>query len=468
MSIVEKLSKYLLGGLLVDWLPIDELCRLDTSFCSKKNRELFLKFVSHPNQLCWPCMTKGCVELKSYKEWSFTRGVLSRHVALNFGTEHALILFPQFASVLHNISCLVLINLQIAASMDLVCDRPIGQLTSCREISFQNCKIELFPFIVWNILEHLSIDNCEFSPEVLANCNSLTSLTIKSCWDGDDLSKFTSIACQESLRSIYFENISFKTQQHHGLLERFYKCANLTSLRLKSCLQGTDSNVLLVLLSIQFKNLTTLQYENCDYQPNTLRGLFYFPKQLTSITVDYHKDSFNSHSEHCFDSVFVEWHEVSLFHRLEHIVFTSGLVSSKLMTAIIKASPILRTLHVVGCIDNNHINSIAKNCRQLTSLQTSNQNLEDQTIITLAANCTQLTHLSLVNCSGMSEQVIFSLANNCVQLKYVNIMVTNRTANLAKLLLSKCSKLRQKNIHIAEGPKGVLSMWHATMSSFFK
>ncbi len=381
------------------WLSVKEISLLDTAYCSQDQRLSFCAIVHSICQIYAPIQTERRMI------WFILGGIKNCTANLDL-IDHKSELGKTKEIWWSNKNLFLSIR---GRSGFRKFSFPF-EFTNLRSISLKDCEIKEFPFIKWEEIEVLSIDNCQ--EEVTNSRRLIDRLEYSVCLkhlmikNMKHFKGFDGIRVSNQLISLKIENATIFCKFYDAL---FHGCTALEQVYFKHC--GMHLSSVIMLLKSSWKKVRKFYFDGVGDSHHFDSVLFHgrlitdltlscLIVPNTHLTADEKRDVMYYHQNNVQTNRYCSLEHVTI---LKQDKFWDTERTTSLVASIIIQSPNLKTFSTVNNLNDSHLELISESCRNITSIKASNQRLSDKTIDKLTLCCVGLTKLSLIACTGLAE-----------------------------------------------------------------
>jgi hypothetical protein len=474
MSQLFSLPDVLMVGVLVSWVGVVDIGRLDTAMCNKCEREHFLKFVSQSTFVIQnPCSSTG-VSGDAFAKW-----IMERQIAVSNLIISGILLRSSSERLNYLMHCgKVVRRVEVQGEpggyqnrIELFRDL----CENCPNVLDVVCEEELPPAaqvhiaVHWKQLTDLTIRIEDAGPEFISlgvNCQSLVRLELRgySQWiNGGVISSFDSYKCSGPPLSIpvaFLDVCSprlLELTAGRSLISDHYialakRCPNLRKLDVSN---GTLMDDALIALAAGCRSLHHLRLYHTFYITDVGLIEIALNGALTTLCVDgplITDAAFQAVAEHCPQLEHVtlacchELTDATLIalgqrcHNLREIDMTDSKMTRVGLNAIAAGCPLLQFLRASKCgYVGPGIEPIARHCPRLRALYA--ERMPAEAVLALAECCPLLEDVSLGFCKSVNDEAITALARGCPALRSLSIIETAATAKGLAAIREHCAHL---------------------------
>jgi hypothetical protein len=462
MSLICDLSEVLVDSLLLSWVSVEDVGRLDSAMCDGSQRPVFLSLISRDSFVLHPPICQDSDEQIDHHVDRFLAWVMRRHISVaeltvctsfTCDTEKR----PKFLERHGN--HIAKVNLGNAGGTLSNCKAALNDLCAlCPNVTVFECRRPVgtaaYTAVAnnWRQLTHLTVEDVVLGSDFISvgkNCQSLIELNIWGLWVPQLRSFFQK--CSPVLRSIN-ARVPLKPSDYIAIASRCHLLRKLegpTDLMDDTALIALGSGCpLLSALDLMYNRtvtdaglvafarngaLTTLWVDTCDRPTDQgfravaqcsplLQHIGFNMCSVTDVTL-------TALGRHCHD--------------LRKLSINEASITGEGLTAIGAGCPLLEEINAWDCDEiGPGIAAIARGCPRLRVLAASEADIPAAAVLALAECCPLLEEVG-VRGVEIGDEEISALARSCPVLRRLQITGTSVTIEGLRAIRKHCKMLKE-------------------------
>jgi hypothetical protein len=474
MSALLELPEVLVNGILLSWLELVGVGRLDSALCNHVQRANFLSAINDPDFMLHKKImpvNQSAASLDGFAVWVMKRNIASTVMTITPATACSPGERARYLQLRgENIQEVAIVeDGRIHRDAVLAVFKHLCEY--CPEVLVATCLVPLptaaLPYIAtgWQKLTQLTLKECrDDDPPTFEGLTSVNILTYQRPVRRSALPAWETFftACSPKLEQVTVQD-DFKTPIYNNIAARCPSllelnvntrsitdadltalaegCPLLRKLVMQFCEGVSDDGVVAI---AQNGNLIELSVEACFVSDECLVFAAEHCPSLTSLNVGWNMNvtdvTFWAVGEHC--------------HALRDLNAYCTSISWQGLEAIAHGCPLLETLSLEQCEwFGEGVQAIAEHCPRLRSLLASDGDTPSAGVLGLAESCPQLEVLS-VRGAEVGDAEITALVQGCPVLQDLYVSGTMMTEMGLAAIRDHCAQLRNLAVRAAMFPGG--------------
>lgn len=402
--------------MLVEWLRLRDLCKLDTAYSNRSLRDLFLQILASDLFVYEDMPIHYMSKVPGFITWSSHRSVHVNTADLSSIISHAVLQRFLQNCTTRNLRCIALHDFGADSKVfstlarvrpqlkDLICHTcQLGKslfymlkgLTELRTLSIERCR---------------SIKNTQFKS---VTCTTLRTLSIVHS-ELNNAALAAAVAMAPNLTKIVLtESYGFSSDGLFTALTPML--ANMRVLGLQGVTNGVDDATIMT-LSQSCPLLEVIDFSNCEQLTNdSILALCTHCRQLQRLYLHHN----NNYTDAMLSAIASHCDRLIAL----HVSHCSNL-SPQGIARVLEHCHRLDTLYLGGRrpLSQEELMWLLARCGRLTyKLSLSVPTLSNEALYAVAKHCRGLQHIDLHCCSGYDESGIMALVRGCTKLQNVVI-----------------------------------------------
>jgi hypothetical protein len=437
INLLTQLPKEVACMLLVEWVKLKDLCKLDSAYCTKSLRDIFLEVLSSDLLIYEDMPIHYMTKVAPFITWSAHRGVHVNTADLSSNIRHAILQRFLQNCTTKNLKCIALHDFSADSKIFSALARTRPQL---KDLICHSCQLgKSLHFMLKGLseLRALSIERCKSiknSQFKSVTCGELRTLSIIDSEVNNSALAAAVLMAPSLAKIVLSKSYGFTAD---GLVTAITPmCANLRVLGLHEVNHGVD-DASIVALAPLCPLLEVVDFGHCEQLTNaSILALSTHCRQLQRLYLHHN----NNYTDDAMIAVALNCDRLIALH-----VSHCFSITMQSVCRVLEQCHRLDTLYIGGrrSVSQDELIWLFARCGRLTyKLSLSVPMVTDDALFAVSKHCRDLQHIDLHCCSGYGERGMMALARGCTKLQNVVISETSHQRVVTPLAMQLWEHMR--------------------------